>query len=768
MGDESAVGDGSMDIEVLDDDVVRRVVGAVRAPRRRPVERRPTERHPPAVQAGALRLVGAEPLDRGQVAARARHRLGRPLDDPSVDALVAATGGVPGLVEAVLDGADGIGPQPWDRAAVLAAWDPVRRLVGADAGDLPQLRDLVLAMSLGSPPDPAVLAAVTGRDPTDVVEALQRVRASGLLAADGTIVPAVRDAVHALTAPHRASAVLGQVIGALEDLGMPPVEIAERTAHVAAHHPGLAAQRTRAARALVEDDPGRAAGLFADAVAAGADGEALGMDRARCAALAGDLPSALRLADEVLAHATGTHAADAAQVLGAVLVHEGLLAHAAAVYRPPADAGDVAAAQLWSFAAMAIGQAEGRRAVWSVGAHSPGLLDGSREAMVRGVQQSLEGAGTGALSTLLGAAAVLRTRGRAALLPDTPAAVAALVALHGGASGHAVTVLREAVACGLGGPVAQPRHRLLLAWTAMIDGRLDEAADEVTLAVRAADGRFGARDELFARALDLGVARRSNDLAGLVEAWPAALDALVQRPVDLFGLLPLGEVAVAAARLGEGPRVAPHLAQASALLESLGQPLLWSVPYHWYGVQATLPAERPDLLEQHVRLLTAAARHSDYAEVLAEAARVWVQVMGGRVDPAVVERAARRLVGVGLSWDAGRLVGHAAARTPDRRSMVGLLQLARALRPAREEPRAQHVAGPVAPHGPATQLSGRELEVARLVVDGQTYRQIAERLYISPKTVEHHVARMRQRLDLHTRAELLAHLRGLLAQVPAG
>ena len=54
------------------------------------------------------------------------------------------------------------------------------------------------------------------------------------------------------------------------------------------------------------------------------------------------------------------------------------------------------------------------------------------------------------------------------------------------------------------------------------------------------------------------------------------------------------------------------------------------------------------------------------------------------------------------------------------------------------------------------------------MVDGQTYRQIAERLYISPKTVEHHVARMRQRLGLSTRGELLAHLRGLLAQAPVG
>ncbi|WP_449385642.1 hypothetical protein [Cellulomonas soli] len=617
---------------------------------------------------------GPAGLDRGQVAARARHRLGHALDETSVDALVAATGGVPRLVEAVLDDADGIGPEPWDRPAVLAAWDPLRQLAGADAADLPSLRELVLALSLGAPPDPAVLAGVTGREPTDVVGALPRLRAGGLLGADGTVVPAVREAVQAMTSADRVGAVLGRVIGTLEDRGGTPVEIAERTAHVGVHHAALAAQRTRAARALLEVDPARAATLFAAAASAGADGDALDMDHARSAALAGDVGGALREADEVLAHATGARAADAAQVLGAVLAHEGLIAHAAAVYRPQAEAGDVATGQLWAYAALATGQPEARTARWSVGAHSPGLVDGAREAMVRGVQQSLDGAGSGALSTLLGSVAVLRTRGRAALLPDTPAAVAALVALHAGSSAHAVTVLRDALECGLGGPVAQPRHRLLLAWTSMLDGRLDEAAHEVAAAADAAGGSFGGRDELFARAIDLGLARRSTDLAGLVVAWPAALDALVQRPVDLFALLPLGEVAVAAARLGEGARVAAHRDQAAELLGRLGDPVLWSVPHHWYGVQAALLAERPDALEQHVRPLAAAARSSEYAHALADAARVWVQVLGGRVEPVAVERAARGLVAVGLSWDAGRLVGHAAARTSDRRSMVGLLQ----------------------------------------------------------------------------------------------
>jgi DNA-binding CsgD family transcriptional regulator len=49
--------------------------------------------------------------------------------------------------------------------------------------------------------------------------------------------------------------------------------------------------------------------------------------------------------------------------------------------------------------------------------------------------------------------------------------------------------------------------------------------------------------------------------------------------------------------------------------------------------------------------------------------------------------------------------------------------------------------------------------VAELVLEGLTYKQIGERLFISAKTVEHHVARMRQRLGSTSRAELMAHLR---------
>jgi len=52
--------------------------------------------------------------------------------------------------------------------------------------------------------------------------------------------------------------------------------------------------------------------------------------------------------------------------------------------------------------------------------------------------------------------------------------------------------------------------------------------------------------------------------------------------------------------------------------------------------------------------------------------------------------------------------------------------------------------------------------VARLVLAGSTHREIGAQLYIAPKTVEHHVARIRSKLGAGTRAELLAMLREML------
>ena len=54
-------------------------------------------------------------------------------------------------------------------------------------------------------------------------------------------------------------------------------------------------------------------------------------------------------------------------------------------------------------------------------------------------------------------------------------------------------------------------------------------------------------------------------------------------------------------------------------------------------------------------------------------------------------------------------------------------------------------------------LSKRELEVLRLLGEGLTNPEIAQRLFISPKTAEHHVGRIYSKLQLRTRTELAAY-----------
>ena len=59
--------------------------------------------------------------------------------------------------------------------------------------------------------------------------------------------------------------------------------------------------------------------------------------------------------------------------------------------------------------------------------------------------------------------------------------------------------------------------------------------------------------------------------------------------------------------------------------------------------------------------------------------------------------------------------------------------------------------------GQTPRLTDRETEILRLVATGLTYPQIAERLTLSPRTVQNHVQNTLSKLQLHNKAQLVRY-----------
>ncbi|MGH3692718.1 MAG: LuxR C-terminal-related transcriptional regulator [Pseudonocardiaceae bacterium] len=718
-------------------------------------------------------------LNRRAIQIRCAALLGEVPPAPIVDLLCEQTGGLLTLIDRVVSSLRTTGGLDDERPEL--PWDVVDR-VRHDLDRLPaRLRAALLAVGLGAAPDPEILAQVLAVEQAVVVELLSAAQAHGLLLAEGRLIPLVQRALVAATAPGARRVVARLVLAAHRERGRPVLELAQQLLAAGARGGDLAAvfeaagDATLAGSDLAELTASGAAApaaqLYTHALTAGADPGLLAPRRAEAAALAGDPDTALRLADQALADPSCPDLARAGNVAAAVLAQRGLLARSAEVYRWVGTDRMGSAAPLAALALLGTGSLTEAREVLAAsdGDQPPTLLAGAESLMATGVLESILDSPTetalpapmAALSMLTRAAALLEPGGRAVLLPDSPAALAAIVALHSGELDVAVSVLERALSSDVGGLFARARYQLLLAWTAMVRGDAALARRWLARAVPEA-GALEPREQLFAAALTVGMARRDGDIPALHSAWVSAREAILRHPVDLFTLLPLGELAVAAARLGEFGRVAPHLEQARILLQRLGDPSLWALPLHWYGLHAAILREQPAAAQAHASALARAAESSHYAAMLAAAGRAWIHVLAGEVDPSEVEAAARGLQSIGLANDGSRLAGQAAIRTTDRKVMVGLLGCARALQasgPGASSPLVDSgvVDGGMAEGGVV--LTDREREVAELILTGLTYRQIGERLFISAKTVEHHVARMRQRLDVTSRDELFAQLR---------
>ncbi len=676
------------------------------------------------------------PLDRSQVRTLATGVFGAAPAPELVEFLHTQTGGVPAFVDRVVK-AMGTRPATELPEAALAAFRYDFDLLDAD------VLQYVLAAQAGAGLRTDLLASLLDRDANEVVTVMEAARATGLLGHDGALLPICHRAINAVIPAERGLAVRQRLAELLLERGESVLPLARSLLGSGVGGAGVAAAFHAAATEALTEDPALSAKLFAAAVAAGRPLVKSASGWARASALAGDLDSALRLADQAISGEDPAGRIDGARVAATALAHRGQLGRSAELYR---WSGDGSFAMIGMIGTGCLDQVPA-----PPGDKPPTLLDGAASLMAQGVRESVTGSPVEALSALVRAAGLLEPAGRGVLLPDSPAALAALVALQCGELGVAESVLDRAVAANMGGPLLATRHRLLQAWICMMRGQLSTSAS-----ILASTRPREPRDWLFAVALEVGLARRNSDVQTLRRIWSQACDAVVRHPVDLFTLLTLGEFVVAAAKLGDEARLGPHLLEAKALAARLGDPSLWLASLHWSNLHAAIVAEKP--ADEHVTALS--GNPSGFGQRLAEAAQCWLDLMAGKVDPVRAETAARGLHDAGMWWDGARLAGQAAIRTSDRKAMVTLLDCARELQGR------QAAADPTPPTSAESPLSEREQEVAALVLQGMTYKQVGDQLFISAKTVEHHMARMRQRLGATSRSELLNRLRTLTSRSP--
>jgi DNA-binding CsgD family transcriptional regulator len=715
------------------------------------VARRPTlpsRAHADLDEAIAGRVEQLDPLDVDGVGGLASALTGRPVTPDAAARLHAETGGLPAIVAAVVQ------VQPGQPSPALVA-RLQRRLAQLNPAVAGLARLLALRLDL---PDAVLAAAAASLDGdsagADLGSAMRELRDEGTLVSGGeTMIPAVAEAVLADLAATQRRRLHEAVARALVAAGADPLIAATQLRAARAFIPAAAGAFVAAGDRARFDDPAAALAWYEDAIDAGEDPTTVAAGRAEAAAMLG-------LPVDAPAGVPAAHAARAAAVAGAVEAHHGRSARAAEALVGAGPLGALLAVP----SLVAVGDLDAARAVLEPG----GGGDAAPLALRRLAEAALTAASDPGRSVplFIEAAEAAERTPPAAVLPDTAHGLGALLASAAGDTAAAEHLLDRATATGSGGQVFAGRYRALLAWVRMRAGRYDTAvallagADPATTGPAALTGR----ERLLTAALSAGIARRSGDVAALRDAWQGIEPVLARRAVDLFTAEAVEELAVAATRLRQYPRVVPVLEALDEFVRRLGYPAAWVVTVGWIRVQVAIAAEdataaaaAADRIAEGCRTATGARQRAQCS-----AAALWARVLGGDVDPDAATVVAAELAAVDLPWEGSRLVGQAAIRTGDASAARRLLERARDLSSAEvvtEKSRSE------SSHGG---LSEREVEVARMVLAGGTYREIGARLFISPKTVEHHVARIRTKVGATTRAEFVAALRTVLGAAGDG
>ena len=261
-------------------------------------------------------------------------------------------------------------------------------------------------------------------------------------------------------------------------------------------------------------------------------------------------------------------------------------------------------------------------------------------------------------------------------------------------------------------------------------GRWDDATETAALVVRRR------RASPLPVAIALSVAGRLRARRGDPDPWSPLDEALALSGEELQRIEPASVARAEAAWIaGDQARVIAETDRALGLAERCGAGWVVGELACWRA-RAGAPVE-PGIAVAEPFALELAGEHEPAAEHWAALGYPYEAAIAraGAADQAAQRQAHDELRALGANAAAATV-----ARALRRRGAGGLPRGPRET--TRENP---------------ANLTARELEVLALVADGLRNRDIAERLVVSPKTVEHHVAAILGKLGVRTRGEAAAH-----------